>query len=377
MQQGYPISDEMTERSDTDGKAYTVQYFERAVFELHPELSAGKNVLLSLLGNFEYQRKYPSGAPNQTASTTNPVKFNETGKMLGGRFREYWEANGGLAQQGFPISDEFLEKSELDGNTYTVQYFERAVFEWHPENKPPYDVLLSQLGAFSYRAKYAALQPLPPTFMRSDGVLYIRSEYYQSQGVSIWKASQPGGGPFQELTTIEELWIDARNPQRSLAATTELLENGPQQIRARGSNGVSSWWEFSVERKITTPIYHEGLDPNTEKMTFDAWMDSFSRSGDRALEDVRNGEAQQVGEEERSPFGKSLIIRSTNPQNGVVRTRAVRAEEPHVVAEWADVDGAGKKVQSVRLTRWEWFDTKQLPDSFWLTTRTVDVGDMR
>src|SRR5688500_11955513 len=141
-QQGFPISDEMQERSDTDGKTYTVQYFERAVFELHPQNQRPFDVLLSLLGNFNYSQKYPNGAPNQKASTTNARKFAETGKTLGGRFRQYWEQNGGLAQQGYPISDEFQEKSPLDGKTYTVQYFERAVFEYHPENRAPFDVLL-------------------------------------------------------------------------------------------------------------------------------------------------------------------------------------------------------------------------------------------
>ena len=58
-------------------------------------------------------------------------------------FLDYWNAHGGLAQQGFPISEEFVEKSDLNGQEYTVQYFERAVFEMHPENQPPYDVLLS------------------------------------------------------------------------------------------------------------------------------------------------------------------------------------------------------------------------------------------
>jgi hypothetical protein len=38
-----------------------------------------------------------------------------------------------------------------------VQYFERAVFEYHPENQPPYNVLLSQLGTFRYREKYGGL----------------------------------------------------------------------------------------------------------------------------------------------------------------------------------------------------------------------------
>src|SRR5439155_618718 len=82
--------------------------------------------------------------------------FPETGHTLKGRFLEYWNAHGGLAQQGLPISDEFQEKSALDGKAYLVQYFERAVFEYHPENAAPYDVLLSQLGAFRYRAKYRA-----------------------------------------------------------------------------------------------------------------------------------------------------------------------------------------------------------------------------
>ena len=57
-------------------------------------------------------------------------------------------------QQGYPITDEFQEKSEADGKVYTVQYFERAVFELHSENKPPYDVLLSLLGRFRFESKY-------------------------------------------------------------------------------------------------------------------------------------------------------------------------------------------------------------------------------
>ena len=78
-----------------------------------------------------------------------------------GKFLAYWQSHGGLAQQGYPISEEFLETSALNGLPYTVQYFERAVFEYHPENQPPYNVLLSQLGTFQYRAKYGK-EP-PPT----------------------------------------------------------------------------------------------------------------------------------------------------------------------------------------------------------------------
>ena len=170
-QQGYPISQEFVERSETNGKDYVVQYFERAVFEFHPE-TPKTPVLLSLLGNFLYKQKYPNGAPNQRPNTTaGSVLFKETGKRLGGRFLQYWNQNGGLAQQGFPISDEFQEVSPTDGKTYTVQYFERAVFEYHPEQKDPkFQVLLSLLGSFTYGAKYQSNLNSKPGDTDGDGV---------------------------------------------------------------------------------------------------------------------------------------------------------------------------------------------------------------
>src|SRR5690242_8193093 len=120
-QQGYPLTDEFPEPS-SNGKTYPVQYFERAVFEYHPE-NAGTpySVLLSLLGTFRYQAKYgTTGAPSQRVSIDNPRFFPETKHTVGGKFRAYWESHGGLAQQGYPISDEFTEVSELNGKSYTV-----------------------------------------------------------------------------------------------------------------------------------------------------------------------------------------------------------------------------------------------------------------
>ena len=52
------------------------------------------------------------------------------------------------------MSGEFTEVSDLNGQPYTVQYFERSVFEKHPENARPHDVLLSQLGTFQFKEKY-------------------------------------------------------------------------------------------------------------------------------------------------------------------------------------------------------------------------------
>jgi carboxyl-terminal processing protease len=158
-QQGYPISDELVETSPTDGKPYTVQYFERAVFEYHAD-APPSDVLLSLLGVFFYGQKYPQGAPGQQPITApGSVFFAKTGHRLGGTLQQYWQQHGGLAQQGYPISDEFTEVSADDGKPYTVQYFQRAVFEYHPEKAAPFTVLLSRLGASELGARYPAGAP--------------------------------------------------------------------------------------------------------------------------------------------------------------------------------------------------------------------------
>lgn len=59
---------------------------------------------------------------------------------------EYWSANGGLERFGYPISEFFYGTDPETGEQFYMQWFERARFESHPENKAPYDVLLGLLG---------------------------------------------------------------------------------------------------------------------------------------------------------------------------------------------------------------------------------------
>jgi hypothetical protein len=135
---GYPISDEFTETLE-DGKPYKVQYFERVRMEYHPENPPPYDVLLGQFG----RRIHPADPP--VGAKPGARFFPETGHNIGGGFLAYWTANGGLPQFGYPITEEIAETLE-DGKSYTVQYFERARFEYHPENPPPYDVLLGQFG---------------------------------------------------------------------------------------------------------------------------------------------------------------------------------------------------------------------------------------
>ncbi|WP_026370365.1 thermonuclease family protein [Kallotenue papyrolyticum] len=74
------------------------------------------------------------------------VCFAQTGQCLAGRFRQYWEQNGGLPVFGFPISAQAPALNRDTGQTYVTQWMERNRFELHPENATPYDVLLGRLG---------------------------------------------------------------------------------------------------------------------------------------------------------------------------------------------------------------------------------------
>jgi hypothetical protein len=164
LREGLPISSEFPEVSDIDHRTYTVQYFERAVLEHHPENQPPYGVLLSLLGTLQYKTTYPNGvqALKQLPAGMKPqggALFPETHKDVRGIFLDYWLANGGTLQFGYPISDPFMERSQPDGTEHVVQYFERSVFEYHPENQPPNDVQLAILGRLRYESKYPGGDP--------------------------------------------------------------------------------------------------------------------------------------------------------------------------------------------------------------------------
>ena len=146
----------LTEEFQVNG--VTTQYFERARFEWHPgTFPARYDVLLGLLGN-EVTAGRGSETPFMTAqanSATGCTYYAATGHNLCGGFAAYWNQNGGLATFGYPISEEFQEKNPDTGVVYTVQYFQRARFEWHPGESPAtFDVELGRLGAQVLQTQY-------------------------------------------------------------------------------------------------------------------------------------------------------------------------------------------------------------------------------
>jgi hypothetical protein len=138
---GYPLTEEFFEPHGANDALVQVQYFERNRFELHPENQPPYDVLLGTLGRDFHPQDPPSNRQPSPA-----VYFPETGHNLSGVFLEYWHQHGGLAVNGYPITEPDMEAS-TDGKQYLTQWFERSRFELHPENAgTPYEVLLGQLG---------------------------------------------------------------------------------------------------------------------------------------------------------------------------------------------------------------------------------------
>jgi hypothetical protein len=153
---GFPITPQHEEQ--IEGRPFQVQWFERNRLELHPENARPYDVLLGRLGvdRLAQQSRDWFQFP-KSVQQPNCRFFGETGHNVCGDILTAWHASGlefdgkkgksegeNLALFGIPLSDP--QPEDTPSGRFTVQWFERARFELHPENAAPYNVLLGLLG---------------------------------------------------------------------------------------------------------------------------------------------------------------------------------------------------------------------------------------
>jgi len=150
--------------TDAGGRTVQAQWFERHRLELHPENPVPYDVLLGRLGAdrlAQLGRPWQPGGASDESGAGDAERcrlFAETGHVVCDQFLEAWRRYGlsfpgvrgtsfeeSLALFGLPLTAATTET--IDGKEYLVQWFERARFELHPENQPPYNVLFGRLGA--------------------------------------------------------------------------------------------------------------------------------------------------------------------------------------------------------------------------------------
>jgi predicted secreted protein len=217
---GYPLSNELTEGGRT------VQYFERQRFELHAENAAPYDVLLGRLGDEQLHRQgidwlaLPKAAGAQAGCRYFPETQHTLCNQAGGpSFLSYWSASGlefdgrkgksageSLALFGLPLTEPMT--MTLEGQPVLVQWFERARFEWHPDNPAAYRVLLGRLGAEAQSAPtIEAVAPADVALTNSDDgktiglkagqILAVRLDSNPTTGYS-WQASQVDGAVLKQ-----------------------------------------------------------------------------------------------------------------------------------------------------------------------------------
>ncbi len=156
---GYPLTNDTIDPASK----LVVQYFEKARFESHPEAANTAGVVqLTNVGRIVTAgRTEPPFSPQPLVPTgLDRAYFTQSQHALQGYFKTFWERNGGVAIFGYPISEEMVEPSPTDGQVYSVQYFERARFEFHPAfNDSPYAIELGQLGRQILAGQIGAYRP--------------------------------------------------------------------------------------------------------------------------------------------------------------------------------------------------------------------------
>lgn len=170
---GYPITDSFQDPLT----GMTVQYFQRARFELHLEAPAGQRVKLSPLGRWR-DRSGKVISLNQTSASCRT--FPETGYTVCDLFLRFYNEHGSVQQFGLPISPVVEQDQRF------VQYFENARFEYRPDDLLNGPVVLTDLGRMDFEARItdpSLLACVSNAGAGDDRVEAIRARAFVSQAV--------------------------------------------------------------------------------------------------------------------------------------------------------------------------------------------------
>jgi hypothetical protein len=246
---GYPIGP--LQQETIEGRwTGPVQWFERDRLEDHANENLG--VLAGRLGarSLELQGvNWQEGADNTAMPGCR--FFRETGFNLCGSFLRYWERNGGLERFGYPLTRERVET--VEGQAYTVQYFERRRMELHPENAgTPFEVLLGLLGQELYKIDrdctpwFFSPAPLlcPQSAPTSTGGAVQRFE----RGVMIWTQDPDA---FTIVHESGQYWI-VRAPYQF--ATPARAPGAPPAGRYEPVSGFGDVWRGRIVVDGPSPL---------------------------------------------------------------------------------------------------------------------------
>jgi ELWxxDGT repeat protein len=383
---GFPITHQDT--TFIDGRPIQAQWFERNRLELHPDNAPPYDVLLGRLGAEAVERAEPDMAP---ATPRDGCRFfAEMQRNVCGDFLAYWQANGlnldgasgftdqeSLALFGLPITGE-VERELEDGNTYTVQWFERARFERHPANPPGQQVLLGRLGSATLDAGQPAFQPPPrptpvtatadPRFLTAVGdVVYFAAddgihgrELWRSDGTaagtSLVRDIVPGpdGSELMDLTNVQgTLYFGVGSGLQQQLWTSDGTPEGTVEVAA----GVTANLRFGGGdlTPIGSQVFFIGSQDGSD---LQLWVTDGTPAGTRALTATPGGILPRDARSRpiEYPYATMTVVGETLYFHGNID------ERPESYALWRS-DGTPDGTQPIST-----LDGDMFPREYWYLT---------
>lgn len=255
---GYPLTPLQEEQ--IEGRTLMVQWFERHRLELHPDQPWPYTVQLGRIGVEVLGRQGRPVSFGESGPAPDCRFFPETGRNLCGELLAGWRSAGveldgvrgtseaeSLALFGLPLSDA-QEETLSDGRLYTVQWFERARIEIHPELTTRPQVLMGLLGAEmgprpSIGRQPSLVRPIRISIPAIGVDAPITAAGLDAQGVPIvpkhdvgWYtlSAAPGEGENVVLWGHVLRWLDAPQIPAPFARVKELAPGARINLTTRG-----------------------------------------------------------------------------------------------------------------------------------------------
>jgi hypothetical protein len=257
---GYPI----TEAFMDPVMGRMVQYFQRTRFELHPEMPLELRVKRTPLGAYTYEPAKAKVLPNPSEKSNACKYFPETGFPVCYAFLDFFEANGGVAQFGYPISNFEFHDDRI------VQYFQLARMEWHPEFPAGQTVTLTDLGRYYFDLMDEKLERLSPVNNVLPTILELKVNAFTRQAVTA-----PQGQQTVSVIVQDQNWQAVHNAQVTMIVEMPDGQAFEYPMPETNGMGVSQFtFDFSAHSlgmaEISVQVSFQGLNQET-KTHFRVW----------------------------------------------------------------------------------------------------------
>lgn len=175
---GYPITDAFQTASVPQNPGLLVQYFQKVRLEYHPENPSELEVVRSPLGEYLYEINGPGIARPSSSLLGSCRKLPADGFPVCYDFLKFYDAYGGIAQFGYPISTIEYHHDRM------VQNFQWARFEWRFDLPPGERIVISDLGKQYFDLYESSMRLLPNADDYIANVLSLKTRAFLSKAVA-------------------------------------------------------------------------------------------------------------------------------------------------------------------------------------------------